>query len=72
MQENGIAGRRLGIAGDTRNTRVLTQENRTVGGVRWLGMSESSADRGRTERPAGTLIIGDAHGPRLLELLRAS
>jgi hypothetical protein len=59
-----------------------TQERRTsdgpmMGGVRWLGMngdaavSESSADRA-DQSWGSTLVLGAAHGPRLLELIRAA
>jgi hypothetical protein len=39
------------------------------GGERWFGVSDS---RGDSRKPDSFRVIGSAHGPRLLELLRAS
>jgi hypothetical protein len=48
-----------------------------IGGARWLGVhgdaavSEMPADRPCRSRDS-TFVIGAAHGPRLLEILRAA
>lgn len=39
------------------------------GGERWFGTGDA---RGESWRPDTFRVIGSAHGPRLLELLRAS
>lgn len=47
-------------------------------GVLWLGAAEGHHARDRislsgcTDRVAGPPLLGDAHGPRLLELLNAA
>lgn len=54
-----------------------TAETPVLGGVRWLGMSEDAAAADSTrDRPTdgrGVVhVLGSAHGPRLLELIRAA
>jgi len=49
-----------------------------MGGARWLGVSgdvaaaEPGADRMRPGRTPSMIVLGTAHGPRLLELIRAA
>ena len=65
------------VAGpDHPDSRVA--DGNVIGGVRWLGMSgdvaaaETPADRTRPARNSSMIVLGSAHGPRLLELIRAA
>jgi hypothetical protein len=49
-----------------------------IGGARWLGVSgdaaasEPGTDCARPGRTPSLIVLGSAHGPRLLELIRAA
>jgi hypothetical protein len=48
-----------------------------IGGVRWIGITgdaagaETGADRAGAKRGSPMIVLGSAHGPRLLELITA-
>jgi hypothetical protein len=40
------------------------------GGARWLGMAGDCRDPGVDDGPGAPQILGSAHGPRILEILK--